>query len=318
MTALIVLVLVLFSALFSGFTLGLMSLNAYELRRKAALGDKRAARVYEVRKDGNLLLVTLLLGNVAVNTALSIFLGSITAGVIAGVLATTLIVVFGEIIPQAIFARHGLLLGSRLVWLVKIFILIFYPIARPMASTLDRLLGGELQTMYSKKELLKLIEEHRHSDASDVDEEEEQIVKGALTFSSLRVTDVMTRRDKVYMLEKNIVLDDAKLHEIRDHAFSRVPVFEGEESRVVGIVYVKDLLGRDVETLTAGDLMKNNVTFVKDSDRLDDVFEHFIDSRQHLFIVRNWNDSCIGIITLEDIIEEILREEIEDESDERV
>lgn len=316
MTILIVAVLILLSGLFSGFTLGFMSLNTYELRRKAALGDRRAARVYEVRKNGNLLLVTLLLGNVAVNATLSIFLGSLTAGIIAGVLATALIVIFGEIIPQAIFARHGLLLGSRLIWLVNAFIFLFYPIAKPMASVLDRLLGGELQTMYSKKELLKLIEEHRHSDKSDVDEEEEQIVRGALTFSSLRVKDVMTRRDKVYMLEKNTVLNDETLHEIRDHAFSRIPVFEKEETNVVGILFVKNLLGRDARSMTAGDLMETGFLSVKDSDRLDDVFENFIDSRQHLFIVRNWNDACIGVIAFEDVIEEILREEIEDESDE--
>ena len=95
MTALIVVVLVLFSGLFSGLTLGLMGLNSHELKRKAALGDKRAAKVYAVRRNGNLLLTTLLVGNVAVNTALSIFLGTLAPGVIAGIVATTLIVIFG-------------------------------------------------------------------------------------------------------------------------------------------------------------------------------------------------------------------------------
>lgn len=316
MTIVIVVTLVLLSGIFSGLTLGLMGLNGPELKRKAALGNKRAARVYEVRKDGNLLLVTLLLGNVAVNTALSIFLGSLTAGIIAGVLATGLIVIFGEIVPQAVFARHGLLFGSRLVWLVNIFIFLLFPIARPIASVLDRALGNELQTMYSHKELLKIIQEHRYSKHSDLDEEEEQIIQGALTFSSLRAKDVMTRRDKVYMLEANTHLTDEKLHDIRDHGWSRMPVYEGSESNIVGILFAKNLIGRDVEECTARDLMETNVIAVQDRESLDDIFEQFIDSRQHLFIVKNDRGACVGVVSFEDVIEEIISEEIHDENDE--
>lgn len=316
MAILIVVILVAFSALFSGFTLGIMGLNTHELRRKAALGDSAAARVYHVRKDGNLLLVTLLLGNVAVNAALSIFLGSLTAGIIAGIVATALIVVFGEIIPQAVFSRHGLFLSSRLIWLVNVFLFVFYPVARPFASILDRLLGDELPTTYSKKELLKLVEEHKYSDKSDVDHEEEQIVRGALTFSTLRAKDVMTRRDKVYMLEKGTLLSDETLHEIREHGWSRMPVFEKDESNVVGILFAKNLLGREVETCTAGDMMVSDIVSVRDVMCLDDVFEKFIESRQHLFVVKNKEGACIGVISFEDVLEEIIREEIEDEGDE--
>jgi len=113
MTYLIVVFLVLFSALFSGLTLGFFSLNKDDLERKAELGDKQAKKVYKIRKNGNLLLCTLLIGNVAVNSTLSIFLGSLASGFMAGLIATALIVVFGEIIPQAAFSRYALTLGAQ-------------------------------------------------------------------------------------------------------------------------------------------------------------------------------------------------------------
>lgn len=314
MTILIVVILVVLSGLFSGFTLGLMSLNAHELRRKALLGDVAARKVYRVRKDGNLLLVTLLLGNVAVNAALSIFLGSLTAGIVAGLIATGLIVIFGEIIPQAIFARHGLVLGARLVWLVNIFLFLLFPIARPMASILDRMLGSELQTIYSRQELLKIIEDHKYSSDSDVEEDEEKIIRGALTFSSKSAAEVMTPLADVYMLEKHALLSDKQLHDIREHAWSRIPVFKKKRDAVVGVIRAKNLIGRDLEECTAGDMMQD-VLFVRDRKPLDDVFELFMRTRQHLAVVTNSARGAVGVVTFEDVIEEIIREEIEDESD---
>ena len=315
MTALIVVVLVLFSGLFSGLTLGLMGLNSHELKRKAALGDKRAAKVYAVRRNGNLLLTTLLVGNVAVNTALSIFLGTLAPGVIAGIVATTLIVIFGEIVPQATVSRHGLALGARVVWLVRVFIFLLYPICKPIAYALDKVLGHELPTMLSRRELLKIVEEHKYSDASDVDHEEEQIIRGALLFSSRRAKEVMTRRDKVFMLDKNTLLTDDTLHAIRDEGHTRIPVFDGVQSNVVGILFAKQLLGRDLEECTVESMMQTDVVRVNEDQCLDAIFEEFIAARRHLFIVENDEERCIGIVSLEDVIEEIIREEIEDETD---
>ena len=95
MNYVIIILLLSLSAIFSGLTLGLFSLNVSELKRKIRLGDKKAEKVYKVRKNGNLLLCTLLIGNVAVNSTMAIFLGSIATGVVAGLISTGLILVFG-------------------------------------------------------------------------------------------------------------------------------------------------------------------------------------------------------------------------------
>ena len=138
MTYIVVIVLLVLSACFSGLNLGMMSLGPHDLKRKAEMGDKRAKKIYPVRKKGNLLLVTLLLGNVGVNAVIAIYMGSIASGVIAGIVSTLLITVFGEIFPQAVFSRFALEIGSRFVWLVKIFIFILYPIAAPLSFLLTK------------------------------------------------------------------------------------------------------------------------------------------------------------------------------------
>jgi len=129
MNYLIIIILILFSALFSGLTIGFLGLDKTELERKKNLGDKRAIRIARVRKNGNLLLVVLLLGNVVVNSILSVFLGDKFSGVIAVLVSTALIVLVGEILPQAIFYRHALSVGYYFVPIVRFFIFILYPLA---------------------------------------------------------------------------------------------------------------------------------------------------------------------------------------------
>jgi metal transporter CNNM len=310
--------LILCSALFSGLTLGLMSLNVHALKRKAKLGNKLAKRVYPVRKRGNLLLTTLLLGNVAVNAALSIFLGTIASGLVAGLIATGLIFLFGEIIPQAVISRHALWFGAKTAWFVKILLFISYPVTAPIAWILDRALGQELPTMFSKSELMSVIEEHEDSQHSDIDEDEERILKGALTFSDKLVDEVMTPIGVVGAMIENEKLTDRVLGRIRKSGFSRLPVFDVERKEVVGIVYLRDLVGRQLANKTVKQIAQKEVVFVHEHEYLDVVFNRFLKMRKHLFVVLNEFDDVTGIITVEDILEEIVGSEIVDETDRHV
>lgn len=315
MTYIIILVLIIFSALFSGLTLGLMSLNVQELKRKMSLGDKDAKRVYGVRKNGNLLLCTLLIGNVAVNSALAIFLGSLASGFVAALLATGLIVVFGEITPQAIFSRFALSLGAKMAGFVRLLIFILYPICWPISLVLDKTLGDELPTIYSKRELMKIIEEHEDSPKSDVKAEEERIVKGALTFSDKKVQEIMTPKSAVVMLESLTKLDKGTLESISGSGHSRIPVYRGRTDNVIGILYIRDLLGDKNVGKEAGQVCDKKVFFVDEDKKLASVFNAFLRTKHHLFVVSNQFGSVVGVVTLEDILEEIIRAEIMDEND---
>jgi metal transporter CNNM len=310
------LVLVGFSAIFSGLTLGLMGLDVHELRRKVELGDLNAKKVYAIRKNGNLLLTTLLLGNVAVNSVLAIFLGSIAPGVLASFLATALIFLFGEIIPQAVFSRYGLEFGARLVWLVRLLIFFFSPVCVPIAKVLDRVLGDELPTVYSRHELIKVIEDHEESEHSDIDADEERIVRGALSFSHKKVSDVMTPATVAVMIDINEPLTPEFVNMLRDSGHSRFPVYEEEDvNLVVGLLYLRSLIGRNLKGKVAGDFTKRSCQFIHGSSRLDDVFNRMVTTRLHLFMVRNEFRLIEGIVTLEDVLEEIVGLEIVDEFD---
>jgi metal transporter CNNM len=314
MDYLIVIVLVAMSGLFSGLTLGLLSLDKTELERKISLGSKRAKKVYAVRKKGNLLLCTLLLGNVAVNSTLAIFLGNIASGVIAGIAATGLIVVFGEIIPQATFSRYALTVGAKTAWLVKIFIFILFPVCFPIAWVLDKVLGAELTTIYSKTELMKIIEEHEGSTDSDLDEDEHRIVKGALSFSDETAEQVMTPRTVLYAIQSDVKIDKKLMNQISRKGFTRIPIYTKRLDDVIGVLYVKDLIGL-TKPVTAEELCRKDTLEVKEAMTLDDLLNLFIKSKKHLALVRDEYDGLSGIVTLEDVLEEIVRREIIDETD---
>ena len=309
----VVLFFLSFSGLFSGLTLGLMSLDPFDLKRKVKLNDKYAKRIYPLRKRGNLLLCTLLLANVAVNAGLAVFLGSITAGVIAGLIATGLIVIFGEIVPQAVFSKYGLALGGRIAWLVYIFLFLLYPITKPLSMLLDSVLGGELPTIFSKREFRLLVQEQKKHMKTDISEDEFEILEGGLEFSERTVKDVMTPVVNTFVLKQETVLDKEKLNEIHARGHSRIPVYNEISKKVVGILYAKDLVafGPDDKKIVKA-VMRRKVYFIKETDKLGKVLDIFKKNRIHLLIVLNQLKLVSGIVTLEDVLEEIVGEIVDE------
>lgn len=313
----ICLFLITCSAIFSGLTLGYFSLDLASLRRRAQAGDPQAQAIYPLRAQGNLLLTTLLLGNVTVNTILSVFLGSLVSGVLASLLATALIFLFGEIGPQAVFSRHALAFGSRLAPLTRVLMFIAYPVAFPVAYTLDRLLGHATPAMYSKHEIMQIITEHENSEHSPIDADEERIVHGALQFSHLQVREVMTPIDKVAMFDENQRLTDEFFNEVSEQGYSRFPVYSGNKTNVVGVLFAKDLLteDEDISIKQTEEAFDTNIMRIKGSAYLDTVLARMLKKKQHIAIVEKSSGEAIGVLSLEDIIEEIIQSEIEDEED---
>ncbi len=305
------------SAIFSGLTIGSFSLSISALEQKIKLGDKRAEKVYKVRKNGNLLLCTLLLGNVAVNSTVAIILGEIATGVIAGFVATGLIVILGEITPQAFFARHALTLGSKTAWIAQIFIVILYPIAKPLSMFLDLMLGHEAPLIFSKQEISELIKFHEDSPHSSLDEDEERIILGALSYSEKQAYDIMTPKTVVYYLNRNYPITEKLLKEIKDKGHSRIPIYDETPDNMIGILYTKDLIGMyGDENLLVDNLVRKDKTIqVEWNIHLDVLLNEMVKKRVHLAFVFDEFGVFNGIVTLEDIIEEILKVEIVDEQD---
>ena len=160
-----IVVLVMLSGLFSGLTLGLLGLDPMGLEiiikgSEDPVERSNAKKIYKLRKQGNLLLCTLLLGNVAVNSMLSILSADIFDGTAGFLISTFTIVIFGEIIPQATCSRYALAIGARTVWIVQIFKYLLLILTWPMAKLLDKLLGAEVGTIHSKGELTSLFQKY--------------------------------------------------------------------------------------------------------------------------------------------------------------
>ncbi len=312
------LLLILLSALFSGLTLGYFTLNTQNLKRQAKLGNAEAIAILPVRTKGNQLLTTLLLGNVAVNAALSVYLSSLASGLVAALSATVLIFLFGEIIPQAVLSRHAMWFGSRAAPFIKIVMFITAPVTLPIAWALDRLLGEEMQTTYSAHELMEIVSEHEDSEHSTIDEDEERIVHGALQFSHRTVREVMTSKEKVISFEINQRLTENFFELVTDHGHSRYPIYSGNTENITGMLFTKELLTEDdgITIEETDEAYEDTYITARPNEKLDVVLARMLKKHQHMCIVKNKNDMFMGVITLEDIIEEIIQQEITDEDDE--
>uniref|UniRef100_A0A3P9HA54 Metal transporter n=1 Tax=Oryzias latipes TaxID=8090 RepID=A0A3P9HA54_ORYLA len=322
--------LLVLSGMFSGLNLGLMALDPMELRIVQSCGtdkEKRYARKIEpIRSKGNYLLCSLLLGNVLVNTTLTILLDDLIGSGLGAVVASTVgIVIFGEIVPQALCSRHGLAVGANTIMLTKLFMLLTFPLSWPISKLLDCVLGQEIGTVYNREKLvgmLKVTEPY-----NDLVKEELNMIQGALELRTKTVEDVMTPLNDCFMIHSDAVLDFNTMSEIMESGYTRIPVYEGERSNIMDILYVKDLAFVDPDDCTTlktiTKFYNHPVHFVFHDTKLDSMLEEFKKGKSHLAIVQKVNNEgegdpfyeVLGLVTLEDVIEEIIKSEILDESD---
>jgi len=312
----VVILLVSFSAICSGLNIALMSLDLSDLRRKAKLGNPYAKRVLPLRKRTHLSLAGILLTNVATVSATSLFLESAFNGLIAGVASTLLIVIFGEIFPQAIFARRALRLCAQFAPVLQVMIFITYPISKPLQLLLDKLFRQETAALQSRHELGIMISEHLGNNESELDNDEVEIIRGALQLSEKRVRDILRPINDVYWLTPDAILSPAKIDEIKANGWSRIPIFNRRRTTCFGILLMKDLvdINFDEERLRVDDLPLYPTHIVGSMTALDTLFRKFIGGGAHLIPVER-DDNIIGIATIEDLLEEIVGHEIEDETD---
>lgn len=326
-------ILLCLSGLFSGLTLGLMSLDLAQLRIVISGGSPREAqcalKILPLRRKGNLLLCTLLIGNTLVNAMIAIVSAGFTGGVAGTILSTTFIVIFGEISPQSVCARHGLEIGAATIPLVKMFMMALFPVAWPISVILDQLLGEEMGTTYNKKELSVLMEMHVNDGDTPLTVRDQRIFTGMMQMSELVVRNVMTPLVDVYMLEERDNLTFDAMLEIYKKGYTRIPVYRRTKSHVIGLLYTKDLIMVDPEDDLPVDRVlefcSRELLSVDSDTSLDLMFQQVESGRSHLYFVQNEESDVetatqevrgvIGIVTLEDVVEELIQKEIVDESD---
>mmetsp|Transcript_15426 Transcript_15426/g.39285 ORF Transcript_15426/g.39285 Transcript_15426/m.39285 type:complete len:466 (+) Transcript_15426:485-1882(+) len=251
------------------------------------------------------------------------------------VIATMVILVFGEIIPQAVCVRYGLCIGALFKPVVNLFVIIFYPICWPISKVLDLILGRDIGQVYSKQELKHLISLHcMDNDAnkeSGLTTDDHKLLKGAFEYKEKCVRDVMTALDKVFMLDICTRLCPKTMLDIYRTGFTRIPVYNKRKNDIIGVLYTKDLILIDpddevgVSTILGfreavndecnSPAYKKEYMFIGEDTKLDYVLKLFQQRCSHMLFATGADEAVTGVITLEDVLEEMINDEIVDESD---
>ncbi|KAJ8467127.1 hypothetical protein OPV22_029679 [Ensete ventricosum] len=248
--------LVLFAGIMSGLTLGLMSLGLVDLeilqRSGTPTEKKQAAQILPVVQKQHQLLVTLLLCNAAAMEALPLYLDKIFHPFVAVVLSVTFVLTFGEVIPQAICTRYGLAVGANFVWLVRILMIICYPIAYPIGKVLDCALGHNESALFRRAQLKALVSIHGQEagKGGELSHDETTIISGALDLTEKTAEAAMTPIESTFSLDVNSKLDWEAIGKILARGHSRVPVYSGNPKNIIGLLLVKSLLAVRAETET--------------------------------------------------------------------
>ncbi|KAG2378677.1 hypothetical protein C9374_007825 [Naegleria lovaniensis] len=322
------------AGLMSGFNLGLLSIDTMQLDILKKTGTERekkyAARLAPILKNHHLLLVTLLLWNAVCVECLPLFLDKIVPEYVAIILGITAVLFFGEIIPQAVITRYGIAIGGTFYWFVWILIAGAFVVAWPVGKLLDWILGADHGTFFKRTELKELVNIHlkTHDPKYHLTEHEAKILGGALDFARTSVSQIMTRVENAYMLDVDGKLDVDSMTSIWQAGHSRIPVYKGNKNNIIGMLYVKDLvLINPEESLPLSTVLTfygREVLKVFPDTYCDEMLKIFKSGKTHMAIVHEPREpesggdpyyAIVGIVTLEDIIEEIIKDEIVDETD---
>lgn len=305
------------SGVYSGLNIALMSLSVADLRRKKKLGNNDAAKVLPFRTNAHLSLAAILFANIAVVSASALTLERHTGGVLAAIVSTILIVVFGEVIPQAIFVKRALKFCAALSPVLWLTVAITYPLSKPLQLVLDRMIGrGERQLLHTRAELGLLIGEHRVADESELDEDEVEIIQSALQMSEKTVKDIMRPIKQVYWLAQDAVLNDETVEQITRQGYSRVPIFDTALTQCYGVLLLRDMVEHDfsLAPVPVMDFVLHKTRVIGSRTALDTMLRKFAAIRSHMVPIEQ-GGRIIGIVTAEDLLEEIIGQEIADEID---
>ncbi|KAK7550035.1 hypothetical protein IWX49DRAFT_554446 [Phyllosticta citricarpa] len=321
--------LVLLGGAFAGLTIALMGQDEIYLQVIATSGEgaerKSAARVLNLLKKGkHWVLVTLLLSNVITNETLPIVLDRSLGGGWPAVLSSTvLIVIFGEIVPQSVCVRYGLPIGAWMSPVVLGLMYLMAPVAWPTAKLLDWLLGEDHGTTYKKAGLKTLVTLHKTLGTSPEDrlnQDEVTIISAVLDLKDKPVGSIMTPMNDVFTMSADTVLDEKMMDQILSAGYSRIPIYQPENpSNFVGMLLVKLLITYDPEDgKQVRDFALATLPETRPETSCLDIVNFFQEGKSHMVLVSDFPGEpygALGVVTLEDVIEELIGEEIIDESD---
>ena len=325
----VLLLLLLCSALISGAEVAFFALSPTDVNQIEEKKTARGGIVVKLLERPKKLLATILIANNAINIAIVLlfnvlgdtlfseityeFFDFIPVRFLLEVVAITfLILMFGEILPKVYANRNRISFSFFMSYPLKVLDFIFSPLSLPMRSTtlfLFKKLGKEKSTL-SVDHLSQALE---LTSEGDTTREEQKILEGIVSFGNTDTKQVMRPRIDIFALDEEMKFSEV-LEEIKKNGYSRIPVFSEGIDKVTGVLYVKDVLPYiDRKTYNWLSLIREPY-FVPENKKLDDLLAEFQEKKNHLAVVVDEYGGTSGIVTLEDIIEEIVGD-ISDEFD---
>lgn len=322
-------ILVALSALLSGSEVAIFGLsNSQKLKLANDNKNKNSIRILKLIENPKKLLATILIGNNLVNVAIVIISSivvknilpkgpqsSFTNFIIQVILVTFIILLFGEVIPK-VYANSYKIKFSRLMALpLSILKIIFNPLSNLLISStsiIDKRVDKKIELL-NPEELQHVLALTKDSVENN---EEKKILEGISKFGNTDVKQIMTPRTDVVTFRKDLDFKSL-INELKTTKFSRIPVYEESFDHIKGILYVKDLLGK-INEKSKYDWSKllRDAKFVPENKKLDDLLKEFQEEKTHIAIVVDEYGGSSGIVSLEDVLEEIVGD-ITDEFDER-
>lgn len=321
----ILVVLVLLSGMFSMLETAFSSMNMIKIKRKAKRGNKKAIAVYHLSGDFSFVITTLLIFNNIVNIAassLATFLFSSLFGVsgvfYSTVVMTVVILIFGEITPKIIAKSHPESIVLSMIYVLKVLIFITYPIGFVVSKieSFFRERGHHKKDVTAtQSELLEIVQTIESEGV--INQDERELIESALEFDDKQIRHIMVAMEDVVYLDENSGIDDIK-KAYEEHGYSRIPVLNSKHDEVIGILHESDAFRCLLEdkNINVKELVREPI-LISECRRLPLALTKLQKSKSHMAIVVNNLKECelLGIVTLEDILEEIVGE-IYDEHDE--
>lgn len=320
--SLILIILLVFSGLISGSEVALFSLSKSQIQNQ-----QKSSYIEIIKKlllNPNKLLATILVANNFINIAIVILFTQIGSDLFDGItsavlkftleiiLATFLILLFGEILPKIYASRNNLAFSKLVAYPLLLLNIFLTPISIPMQH-LSNFIKDKLSFTKPNIGLNQLSYALDLTNPGETTKQEHKILKGILSFGNTETREVMRPRIDIHAF-KNTLSYDQILKNIIKNSFSRIPVYKDELDNIVGILYVKDLLPfldkKEFEWLS----ILRKPFFIPENKKLDDLMQEFQEKKIHLAIVVDEYGGTSGIISLEDVIEEIVGD-ISDEFD---
>ncbi len=325
MNIVLIVILIAMSAFFSASETAISSVNRIRLKNMAENGSRGAARALNILKKYDKALTTILIGNNIVNIATSSIstilcirlVGEKYGSLVATVAVTLIVLIFGEIMPKGIAKDHaeGVCIGVSAV--VAFLMLIFTPF-----SSLFILLKKGVGKLFHKKNSVSVTEEELISiineieDEGVLEEQESELVRSALQFDEITADEIITPRVRIVAVEINDTAEEVR-DKFLNEQYSRMPVFEKNLDNIVGIINEKDFIRayeKKGAELSVRDLVQDTI-YVPSMQKISEVLRLMQKRKCHLSVVLDQHGGTLGIVTMEDLLEELVGE-IWDESDE--